>query len=146
MVREVFLNIPIVDQIETAENVLYFLKQHYEKQLRVYQSTNMANLQSPSISDMPKGSIYGNSNEEKMTKFLSAKMIVDGFNHTLEVGSYELKIVCQNVLGKITANEAMERLYLERTRYYEVKRRALNEFADIFEMQTGCPDLHVYKK
>lgn len=146
MVREVFLGIPIVDQAETADNVLYFLKKYYDKQLRVYHSTNLANLKSPSISDMPTGSIYGNNNEEKMNKFLSAKMIVDGFNHTLEVGSYELKVVCQNVLGKITANEAMERLYLERTRYYEVKRRALNEFADIFEMQTGCPDLHVYKK
>lgn len=56
----------------------------------------------------------------------------------------ELKIVLDNVLGKISAVETMMRLHFENTKFYQVKKRALNEFADGLEMKVNCPDLHVY--
>ena len=92
---------------------------------------------------MPGGSI-GNSNEEKLVKYLYAKSIVDGVADTYDKGSVELKVVLDNTLGKISAVEAMMRLHFENTRYYQVKKRALNEFADGLEMKVNCPDLHAY--
>ena len=92
---------------------------------------------------MPGGSI-GNSNEEKLVKYLYAKSIVDGVADTYDKGSVELKVVLDNTLGKISAVEAMIKLHFENTRYYQVKKRALNEFADGLEMKVNCPDLHVY--
>ena len=43
-------------------------------------------------------------------------------------------------------NDVMALLGYEHSRYAEIKRNALNEFADRYEMQPGCPDLHAYKK
>ncbi|WP_241691879.1 hypothetical protein [Ligilactobacillus salivarius] len=92
---------------------------------------------------MPGGSI-GNSNEEKLVKYLYAKSIVDGVADTYDKGSAELKVVLDNTLGKISAVEAMMRLHFEKTRYYQIRKMALNEFADGLEMKINCPDLHIY--
>lgn len=36
-------------------------------------------------------------------------------------------------------------LRYEKTKYYLIRKRALNEFADILEVQNlHCPDLHIY--
>ena len=36
------------------------------------------------------------------------------------------------------------RLHFEKTRYYQIRKMALNEFADGLEMKINCPDLHIY--
>lgn len=144
MVDKAFLNIPTVDDKETAKQVVSFLTKTYDKQLRIYETTKPANLQSPSFDDMPKGAAFENNNEKKLIKYLHAKTLVSGMQWALEVGSDEMKIVLQQVLGIISTEQAKFRLHIEKTRYYEIKTRALVEFADIYEMQNGCPDLHVY--
>ena len=138
----------IIDYDRTADNVSQFLTdgRYYPRLHRMCQQASPDHLQSPSLSGMPGGSI-GNSNEEKLVKYLYAKSIVDGVTDTYDKGSVELRVVLDNVLGKISAVEAMRKLHFENTRYYQVKKRALNEFADIFEVQGYyCPDLHVYVK
>ena len=134
-----------IDYDKTADNVAKFLtdKRYYPRLYKIYQQASPEFIQSPSLSGMPGGSI-GNSNEEKLVKYLYAKSIVDGVADTYDKGSVELKVVLDNVLGKISAVEAMMRLHFENTRYYQIRKKALNEFADGLEMKVNCPDLHVY--
>lgn len=143
--EDVLLGLPKIDYDKTAENVVEFLtnRSYYPRLYDICMQANPENLKSPSLSGMPGGSI-GNSNEEKLVKYLYAKSIVDGVADTYDKGSVELKVVLDNVLGKTSAVEAMMRLHFENTRYYQVKKRALNEFADGLEMKVNCPDLHVY--
>lgn len=135
-----------IDYDKTAENVARFLtdERYYPRLYKVYHQANPEFIQSPSLSGMPGGGSIGNRNEEKLIKYLYAKSIVDGVADTYDKGSLELKIVLDNVLGKISAVEAMMKLHFENTRFYQVKKRALNEFADGLEMKVNCPDLHVY--
>lgn len=138
----------IIDYDKTADNVLEFLTNnfYYPRIYRIYTQANPEHLQSPSLSGMPKSN-YGNSNEEKMTKYIEAKAIVDGVNQTYSKGSKELRVVLDNIFGNITTITAMEKLHFEKARYYQIKKRALNEFADVFEVQNlHCPDLHSYIK
>lgn len=135
-----------IDYNKTADNVARFLtdKRYYPRMYRIYTQANPEHLQSPSLSGMPKSN-YGNSNEEKMTKYIEAKAIVDGVRQTIDKGSNELKVVFNNVTGEISSVEAMQMLHYEKTRYYLIRKRALNEFADILEVQNlHCPDLHAY--
>lgn len=134
-----------VDCEKTAEKVLIFLTIYYPRLERMCTSANPKNLQSPMISDMPTRTSVNNSFEDKMQRYLASKVIVDAVHSTLQKGSKELRVVYDNVVGKIPAWQAMSALHLEKTKYYEVRKKALNEFADIFEMQSYyCPDLHVY--
>lgn len=144
--EDVLLGLPKIDYDRTAENVVEFLtnRSYYPRLYDVCMQANPENLKSPSLSGMPGGSV-GNSNEEKMVKYLYAKAIVDGVRQTINKGSNELKVVFSNVTGEISSVEAMQMLHYEKTRYYLIRKQALNEFADILEVQNlHCPDLHIY--
>ena len=138
----------IIDYDRTADNVSQFLtdRRYYPRLHRMCQQASPDHLQSPSLSGVPGGGSASNSNEEKLVKYLYAKSIVDGVSQTYDKGSFELKVVLDNVFGRISAVDAMAKLHFENTRYYQVKKRALNEFADGLEMKVNCPDLHVYVK
>lgn len=144
--EDVLLGLPKIDYDRTAENVVEFLtnRSYYPRLYDICMQANPENLKSPSLSGMPGGSV-GNSNEEKMVKYLYAKAIVDGVRQTIDKGSNELKVVFNNVTGEISSVEAMQMLHYEKTKYYLIRKRALNEFADILEVQNlHCPDLHIY--
>ena len=144
--EDVLLGLPKIDYDRTAENVVEFLtnRSYYPRLYDICMQANPENLKSPSLNGMPGGSV-GNSNEEKMVKYLYAKAIVDGVRQTINKGSNELKVVFNNITGKISSVEAMQMLHSEKTRYYLIRKRALNEFADILEVQNlHCPDLHIY--
>ena len=55
-------------------------------------------------------------------------------------------MIISRFLDYMDNNDLMSLLGYEHSRYAEIKRNALNEFADRYEMQPGCPDLHAYKK
>lgn len=144
--EDLLLNIPRIDYDKTADNVIEFLKNrsYYPRLYNIYMQANPKMLQSPCLSGMPGGSVR-NNNEDKMIRYLYAKSIVDGVRQTCEKGSKELKVIFSNIQGEITAMEAMQILHYEKSRYYSIRKRALNEFADILEVQNiNCPDLHVY--
>lgn len=148
--EDMLLDLPQIDYDGTADNVVKFLtnRSYYPRLYDIYMQANPEKLQSPSLSGMAGGSVggsVGNSNENKMVKYLYAKAIVDGVRQTIDKGSHELKVVFSNITGETSAAEAMQMLHYEKTRYYLVRKQALNEFADILEVQNlHCPDLHVY--
>ena len=143
---DMLLDLPQIDCDGTADNVVKFLtnRSYYPRLYDIYMRANPEKLKSPSLSGVPGGSVE-NSNENKMVKYLYAKAIVDGVRQTIDKGSHELKVVFSNITGEISATEAMRMLHYEKTRYYLIRKQALNEFADILEVQNlHCPDLHVY--
>ena len=144
--EDILLEMPRIDYDKTADNVVEFLqnRSYYPRLYNMYMQANPEMLQSPNVSGMPSGSI-GNSNEEKMIRYLYAKSVVDGVKQTYNKGSKELKVIFSNIQGEITAVEAMQMLHYEKSRYYSIRKMALNEFADILEVQNiNCPDLHAY--
>lgn len=144
--EDILLDLPQVDYDGTADNVVKFLtnRSYYPRLYDICMQANPEKLQSPSLNGMSGGSV-GNSNENRMIKYLYAKAIIDGVKQTIDKGSHELKVVFSNITGEISVVEAMRMLHFEKTRYYLIRKQALNEFADILEVQNlHCPDLHVY--
>lgn len=145
--EQIKLDMPLVDYDKTASNVMVFLtnENYYPRLRRICNQANPEHLQSPRSNGMPGSAGYGNTKEQRMLKYLYAKTIVDGVQQTYDKGSNLLKIVLDTVLGQHSASSAKEKLYVENTRYYELRKKALNEFADILEVQNiNCPDLHIY--
>ncbi|WP_195454111.1 ArpU family phage packaging/lysis transcriptional regulator [Ligilactobacillus ruminis] len=142
---DLLIEIDNIDYKATARNVKEFLDKKLPRILRIA-NASPASLASPVISDMPVNRGGGNHNEEKMVKYVAAKAIIDGVSralaHCSQMSSHILK--ARYVQG-LQNWQVIDTMYCERATYYKLRDKAFNEFADCFEMQKGCPDLHVYK-
>ena len=143
--EDLLLEIDNIDYKATANNVKNFLENKLPCILRLANSSPSI-LASPVISDMPVNRGGDNHSEEKMVKYGAAKAIIDGVSralaHCSQMSSHILK--ARYVQG-LQNWQVIDTMYCERATYYKLRDKAFNEFADCFEMQKGCPDLHVYK-
>lgn len=143
--EDLLLEIDNIDYKATARNVKEFLDKKLPRILRIA-NASPASLASPVISDMPVNRGGGNYSEEKMVKYVAARAIIDGVSralaHCSQTSSHILK--ARYVQG-LQNWQVIDTMYCERATYYKLRDKAFNEFADCFEMQKGCPDLHVYK-
>lgn len=64
-----------INERATEERVRRFFKNDFKRWM-LLSGTSLADLQSPSINDMPSSPSYGNSNEEKLAANIDAKTIV----------------------------------------------------------------------
>lgn len=134
-----------VDLIKTAENVDYFLSHDLERAVRTV-NINIADLKSPTLDGLPRSPSFNNALEEKMIQYIDCRNIVEGFHQSyIHSNVLTQKIIKMCYLQGIDNQDVMRVLGYEHSRYAEIKRNSLNEFADRFEMQSGCPDLHVKK-
>lgn len=142
---DLLIEIDNIDYKATARNVKEFLDKKLPRILRIA-NASPASLASPVISDMPVNRGGGNHSEEKMVKYVAARAIIDGVSraiaHCSQTSSHILK--ARYVQG-LQNWQVIDTMYCERATYYKLRDKAFNEFADCFEMQEGCPDLHVYK-
>lgn len=142
---DLLIEIDNIDYKATARNVKEFLDKKLPRILRIA-NASPASLASPVISDMPVNRGRGNHSEEKMVKYVAARAIIDGVSraiaHCSQTSSHILK--ARYVQG-LQNWQVIDTMYCERATYYKLRDKAFNEFADCFEMQKGCPDLHVYK-
>lgn len=143
---DLLIEIDNIDYKATARNVKEFLDKKLPRILRIANASPSI-LASPVISDMPVNRGGGNhSEEEKMVKYVAARAIIDGVSraiaHCSQMSSHILK--ARYVQG-LQNWQVIDTMYCERATYYKLRDKAFNEFADCFEMQKGCPDLHVYK-
>ena len=135
-----------VDLIKTAENVDAFLTYGLEKAVRVI-NISITDLKSPSLDGLPKAPTFSNALEDKMVQYIDSRNLVEGFQRVYpKCNVIARKIIKCRYLEDMDNNDVMALLGYEHSRYAEIKRNALNEFADRYEMQPGCPDLHAYKK
>lgn len=135
-----------VDLIRTAENVDAFLTHGLEKAVRVV-NINLTDLKSPTMDGLPKAPTFSNTLENKMVQYIDSRNLIEGFQRVYP----KCNVIAQQIikccyLEDMDNNDVMLLLGYEHSRYAEIKRNALNEFADRYEMQPGCPDLHFYKK
>ena len=142
---DLLIDIDNIDYKATARTVKEFLDKKLPRILRIA-NASPASLASPVISDMPVNRGRGNHSEEKMVKYVAARAIIDGVSraiaHCSQTSSHILK--ARYVQG-LQNWQVIDTMYCERATYYKLRDKAFNEFADCFEMQKGCPDLHVYK-
>lgn len=140
-----YLEIDDIDLVKTAENVDNFLNHGLERAVRVV-NINITDLQSPSLDGLPKAPNFSNTFEDKMVQYIDSRNLVEGFKRVYP----NCNIITQKIIKCLylqgMSNQAMMQLLdYEHSRYADIKRNALNEFADRYEMQPGCPDLHVRK-
>ena len=143
---DLLIEIDNIDYKATARNVKEFLDKKLPRILRIA-NASPANLASPVISNMPvvrDDSV--NNIERKMIRYIAAQDIIIGVSralaHCSQMSSHILK--ARYVQG-LHNWQVIDTMYCERATYYKLRDKAYNEFADCFEMQKGCPDLHVYK-
>ena len=143
--EDLLLEIDNIDYKATARNVKEFLDKKLPRILRIA-NASPASLASPVISDMPVNRGGGNHSEEKMVKYVAAKAIIDGVSRALaHCSQMSSRILKARYVQGLQNWQVIDTMYCERATYYKLRDKAFNEFADCFEMQKGCPDLHVYK-
>lgn len=143
-----------INEPATIQNAKDFLSeyQHFHRiELR-----SVVALQSPVISDMPKGDSKGNSNEDKVISHLDAKMYCATCRNVIqaiESDTYR-KILHQTYIKPIYNDEIiMSHVGLSRTQFYATKNDALIAFAELCppmpnildDEDTGVYDLLVYE-
>jgi ArpU family phage transcriptional regulator len=126
-----------IDKKASIQNAKEFLKE-YEHFHRIEQRNEFA-LQSPMISDMPKGNSTGNSNEEKIVSHIDAaayctviRNVIDG----LENGIYRVILTDTYINSENFSNMEIrehieKRQYrIEDAQFYRMKNEALLVFAE----------------
>lgn len=138
-----------VDTKATAKEVSRFFRRTIPVLLRMYGGT-MASIQSPKFDGMPKSS-YGNGTENKLIKRLEkeleAREVIADVRVAIERCSFESQqIIKMAMVEKKRDWQVCEALKYSQSRYYDLKRVALNEFADAFETRKHGQDLHILEE
>lgn len=133
---------PNIDEIKTAKRVRYF----FNNELVSYKRFASISLQSPSLNNESMGS-SGNAIEDKQLKYTIANHIVQATNLAVE----QCKPTHKNILEWCYFHNKndywiRDQIGYGKTSYFQLKKEALNEFADHFEQLAGSyyEDLHVY--
>ncbi|WP_395389248.1 ArpU family phage packaging/lysis transcriptional regulator [Fructilactobacillus frigidiflavus] len=133
---------PEVDEKKTIKNAKNFFKKQLPRMMTQARISSLS-IQSPSISDMPSGGAYGNSNENKYVLMLQRQKDVREVFSTLK-GMNKLQGYILNAVyleGREDWKIAQEIGYSQ-SRYHDLKNLALINFAcalDVYDV-----DLTVY--
>lgn len=143
---DLLLEIDNIDYKKTAENVKDFLDNKLPRILRLA-NESPASLKSPEISDMPINRDGGNHNEDNMVKYIAARDIISGVSRAFQSCSQiSFTILKSRYVDGLQDWQVEQKLYCSHTQYFKLRDKAFNEFADCFELQKGCKDLHVYNE
>jgi ArpU family phage transcriptional regulator len=135
---------PEVDEHETVQNVVYFFTKEFPKMLRM-SGHGFADLQSPIISDMPKGESSSNKAEKMIVRRLQAEQVVKRTQQAVaHCDSISAKIISLLYLepGVRYDYQVWTQIGYQERRYRYYKNRALLMFADAYLLD----DLHIYLK
>lgn len=144
-----FLDGQKIDERGTAHNVDLFLTKDLEKALR-FSGESRDGISSPQWSFEPSGGGYGNSQERRVGKVVTAsnmvKAIADTIRNCDELNS---KILFQCYIDEMKDWQVATKLgYTKEHFSRQIKRSALVEFADRYEVYGRFyhvyEDLHVY--
>ena len=133
-----------IDKVKTASNVKNFLKYEYDTYVHIV-SANPAYIQSPKLGDVVVSGGASNGISEKYDKYLHAKEIVEGVQNSLRDGSLEMELTVRKIIEHYPLWKITNQIHVSKSHFYYLEKNYLCEFADIFEMYPGCPDLHIYK-
>lgn len=138
------LDIDNIDYKKTALNVQDFLDHKLPHILRLA-NESPASLKSPVISDMPINHDGSNHNEDKIIKYIAAKNLINGVAKAFQSCSKtSYQILKSKYIDGLQDWQVEQLMYCSHSTYYKLRNKAYNEFADCFELQKGCKDLHAY--
>lgn len=142
---DLLLDIDNIDYKATADKVKKFLDNKLPYVLRLA-NESPASLKSPVISSETVNHDGGNLNEDKWIKYIAAKDVIKGVSQAFKncsQTSFEI-LKCKYIQG-MQDWQIEDIMYCSKATYFKLRDKAYNEFADCFELQKGCEDLHVYK-
>lgn len=131
-----------IDEEQTVNNVRDFLGE-YELLNRISKRPDI-NLESPTISDMPKGSSHGNANQEKIVSRIDAQVYVSNIQKVLKLVQAENDTYFQIIKfcyihPMIDDSPIWDRLNMSKATFYRDRTKALVCFA------AYCPPMPNFK-
>ncbi|USS87722.1 DUF1492 domain-containing protein [Fructilactobacillus hinvesii] len=103
---------------------------------------NLVSLKSPSLSSVPTSKPVGNTNEERIVRKLEAERLVTAVVDAISSCNEPSKTILFGLYVKqLQPWQVIANLGYSKTRFYQLKKQALLDFADAFVEV----DLHVYK-
>lgn len=132
-----------LDEEATIANVKNLLGNYHR--IRRNAKRNVSDLQSPTITDMPKVQSVDNGIEKQIVDRVSAQMIYTNINFTIAaIEQEDLKqiLICKFIKYDMSDTNIQDELSLSQATYYRRFRGACLTFADIYGMQ----ELRVFNK
>lgn len=140
-----------IDQEKTAQNVKAFFTDDFKHYLNLA-NKHLSDISSPTLDPNNMGGHDGlNHQDERMVVNLDAQNCVKAVNHTLSSCSYPSNTVLYLYFIKKISNDSIaQRLGYQSTRFIEIKKEALVEFAERFDFwrqedKTSMEDLRVFE-
>lgn len=142
---------PELDVKETLKNVSDFLTNDLER-LLLMSGRNLTDLKSPQLSFAPSHSTGNNVNEDNLIRGLDAGAMVDAVNDTIHHCTPVSELILIELFIKHKSwIQVQPMVYSEHTKFSQLRKRALLEFADSFDKWQrfhNCKpiiDLHAYE-
>ena len=140
-----------IDREKTAQNVKSFFTDDFKHYLNLA-NKHLSDISSPTLDPNNMGGHDGlNHQDERMVVNLDAQNCVKAVNHTLNSCSYPSNIILYLYFVKKMSNDSIaQRLGYQSTRFIEIKKEALVEFAERFDFwrqedKTSMEDLRVFE-
>ena len=140
-----------IDQEKTAQNVKAFFTDDFKHYLNLA-NKHLSDISSPTLDPNNMGGHDGlNHQDERMAVNLDAQNCVKAVNHTLNSCSYPSNTILYLYFIKKMSNDSIaQRLGYQSTRFIEIKKEALVEFAERFDFwrqedKTSMEDLRVFE-
>ena len=141
-----------IDQEKTAQNVKAFFTDDFKHYLNLA-NKHLSDISSPTLDPNNMGGHDGlNHQDERMVVNLDAQNCVKAVNHTLSSCSYPSNTILYLYFIKKMSNDSIaQRLGYQSTRFIEIKKEALVEFAERFDFwrqedKTSMEDLRVFER
>lgn len=123
----------LVDHKATQEQVQEFLKRGYPKAKRIA-GRDLTNIQSPQITDMPKGTPNGNANENKLINRAAARQIVNHTRQAIAACDRDSQTILTMMAQGYKTKEIIAAIGWSKSQYHDVYRpRALEQFAQAYQ-------------
>lgn len=124
---------PQIDEQQTIRNAKKFLKYTFPKWI-LQSGLSAVDIKSPTISDMPSGTPYGNSNEQKYIRMLERQDDVKNVLRAINApANFERLILREVYLNHIPDWKVANRIGYSMAREQTLKNKALLDFACAME-------------
>lgn len=131
-----------IDKEQTQRNVVEFLTRVYPRERR-RAGVCLTSLQSPQITDLPKGMPSGNSNESKQLRRLGAAQVVRETKRAIDACDRDCQPILRMIADGLNNEQIIMEITYERSQYYNrLRPNALMQFAEAYQGE----ELIAYKK
>lgn len=130
-----------LDRAKTAENVIKFFKLFPKKVLQSVES--LSSLKSPSLDGMPKVQSALNNSDYRLIEKANAAYEIEMTLKAIRCLDIKSQFILNSlyITRTMNNNEVFFTLNYGRTRYYELKEKALCSFAEAYSVE----DLRIFK-